>query len=92
MIVSTPGRNAWISPSRVIAPSGNTHTRLPAASSPSMRSNASSSSFSFSRAGAIGIALAVLNRSLSRGMSKMRWYITKRTGRRIIPPTISAST
>jgi hypothetical protein len=90
-ILSTPDLNGPISPSRVSVPSGNTPTIWPSASAASIASNARCNSTGSSRAPAIGIARAVRKIQRSTGMLKMRWYMTKRTGRGMLAARISAS-
>ena len=70
-IFSTPDLNAAISPSFVNAPSGKMPTISPSASAASISSNARCMSSGFSRAPAIGMALAVRKIQLITGMLKI---------------------
>ena len=88
---SAPDLKAAMPPSRVSVPSGKMPTSSPSASAASIASNARCISAGSSRAPAIGIALAVRKIQRMTGMSKMRWYITQRTGRGIAADRISAS-
>ena len=88
---STPGRKRWISPSRVMPPSGKIATRLPAASSRSTSANARSIISGSSFFPAIGIARAARNSHDRPNHWKILKYMTKRIGRRTVPATISGS-
>ena len=70
-IFSTPDLNGAIPPSLVNAPSGKMHTSSPSASAASTSSNARCIRAGFSRAPAIGIALAVLKIQRITGMLKI---------------------
>ena len=90
-IRSMPRRNGAIPPSAVSRPSGKIATSSPSAKVRSISSNARCISAGSSFSGAIGIARAVRKIQRSTGISKIRWYITKRTGRGVLAARISAS-